>query len=194
MNRIHTGRRNYYYNKHNPKEGIYKSDLKFNKNEFESWVLNNEVLKIKLVQASEYSGVKIHTLKIVLHAIGCCSGDFCTVASQEKIAEIANLCKKTVNSAIKGLRKAGILIVFHRYKKINGDTLRTTSLMIINAFFAFVDWVKQFKLKAQEKLKMIASKTKSSVKQKFNDVRWVGDDKNGYLMDYRTGEITYAES
>jgi|CXWL01.1.fsa_nt_gi DNA-binding transcriptional ArsR family regulator len=175
-------KRNYFHNKFIKKDSKFQTDLNYSVDEYIKYIHSNKRLSNGLKEANIISSVKISALIAILYAIGSCSKSFCTIAGIEKISEISNLSKRTVSSGLKGLRKAGILIIFHRYKEINGQKRRTTSLTILKAFVDFCEWCKSIKNKSELAIKKY-------IKPIFTGVKWVGDDETGNLIDFSTGEI-----
>ena len=91
--------------------------------------------------------IKKSSLIVVYAALGLfVKKGFSTHVSQQQIAETVSLNKNTVARAIKWLRRAQLITVFHRYSGEGIERRRTTSRTVLTAFVEYCARVKKNKM------------------------------------------------
>jgi hypothetical protein len=140
-------KKKYYYNPHTkqPRQPMKK---KFVIKDYLDYVNSHAWLGRCLKEVSNKYGVRIPTLRAALGAIGQCTHEFASTASQKTLAMRAGLSVRAFNSALHALRKANILTTKHRYKGTGATKRRTTSVTVVGAFLKFLDIVEYQAFKA----------------------------------------------
>lgn len=185
--------RKYYYsplkqsNQHFASNKSEESDYKVRDN---TNYVNSPYVMGKLRKASLASRVQLSILVHTYMAIGNASHAFCTTIAQKKLAQNTMASVKTIQRAVRELRRAGLIKVYHRYKGEGITRRRTTSLMVLCAFSDFCRMNKDRIIEKVNNRKSLIGKISAKLSGSHQvDTEIISRD-TGEILQYYVGACT----